>query len=103
VTISQQNSELDRRSAHIIEQQHDFREVKAAQQKELESLQRVNSKQSQTIEGLQWLNLEQNQELERRSAQIDALAAELKGIYGTPAGRALRTYRSLRDRWKKAA
>jgi len=101
--IDEQRHELDRRSAEIIERQHDFQQAKAAHQEEVDCLQRINTQQAQTLENLQWLNLEHSQELERRAAQIESLEAELKGIYGTPAGKALRTYRSLRDRWKKAA
>jgi hypothetical protein len=41
--------------------------------------------------------------LDRRSAQIESLAAELNGVYNTPAGKALRSYRNLRERWTKVA
>jgi hypothetical protein len=86
------NSELDRRLRLANEQGQ-----------ELERLHRLNVQQEQTLDGLQWLNLEQCQELDRRSAQIESLAAELNGVYNTPAGKALRSYRNLRERWTKVA
>jgi O-antigen biosynthesis protein len=87
-----QNSELD-----------GLRTALTETRQELELLQQVNLQQATTLDSLQWLNLEQGQELERQTAKIESLAAELNSICGTPVGKALRSYRNLRERWRKVA
>jgi hypothetical protein len=89
---AKQSSELD-----------GLRSTLAEQSQELAGLRQVSVQQAQTLDGLQWLNLEQCQELERQAARIDTLAAELDSIYGTPLGKAMRSYRILRERWRKVA
>jgi hypothetical protein len=97
--IAEQRQTLGQLSKQITEQgQQMDRQVQ-----ELERLNQLAAQQAQTLDNLHWLNLEQCQELERRTAQIDCLTAELNGIYGTHVGKALRSYRNLKERWNKVA
>ena len=70
---------------------------------QLEHLQQINVQQATTLDSLQWLNLQHSQELERQTAEIESLAAELNSLCSTPVGKVLMSYRNLRERWRKVA
>jgi Sulfotransferase family len=55
------------------------------------------------VQQLQRLSNEQGQELDRQSARIESLVAELSSTHDTRIWKLMQSYRSLKDRWKKAA
>jgi hypothetical protein len=69
----------------------------------VQQYQRLHADNKQELDR-RWSQItEQQSELDRRRAQISALSAELKSIYRTPVGKAIRSYRNLKEKWRGAA
>ncbi len=90
--ITEQQSELDRRLTQITEQQLELDRWLAQITEQRLELDRQRTQIT-----------EQQAELYRQVTQIDALSDELKSIYHTPVGKVIRSYRNLKEKWKRAA